>query len=169
MQETQFTYYKAPIGIAKIIGDENGIQSVSVLNDDEIEESFSIAQQYKHFFDYIGQDEITFRPQVKGAGFLGVCTADLSAADTLYEVKTVSRNLAGKDIRQLLVYLALQSSSGDRKWNNAGFFNPRKALHYKFSVDHLIYRTSGGRSTTEVFQDIVDFLADRHIEIDTVF
>ena len=36
MQETQTTYYKTPIGIAKIIGNENGIQSVSVLNDDAI-------------------------------------------------------------------------------------------------------------------------------------
>ncbi len=30
------TYYKTPIGIAKIIGDENGIQSISVLDDDAI-------------------------------------------------------------------------------------------------------------------------------------
>jgi methylated-DNA-[protein]-cysteine S-methyltransferase len=28
------TYYKTPIGTAKIVGDENGIQSVSVLDDD---------------------------------------------------------------------------------------------------------------------------------------
>ncbi|AQS94078.1 cysteine methyltransferase [Polaribacter sp. BM10] len=36
MLKTETTYYKTPIGIAKIIGDTNGIQSVSVLNDDEI-------------------------------------------------------------------------------------------------------------------------------------
>lgn len=30
------TYYKTPIGIAKITGDENGIQSVSVLDEDAI-------------------------------------------------------------------------------------------------------------------------------------
>jgi methylated-DNA-[protein]-cysteine S-methyltransferase len=34
MQEPKTTYYKTPIGIAKITGDENGIQSVSVLDDD---------------------------------------------------------------------------------------------------------------------------------------
>jgi len=34
MQETKTTYYKTPIGIAKIVGDENGIQSVSVLEED---------------------------------------------------------------------------------------------------------------------------------------
>lgn len=36
MLKTETTYYKTPIGIAKIIGDTNGIQSVSVLKDDEI-------------------------------------------------------------------------------------------------------------------------------------
>ncbi|WP_087564876.1 methylated-DNA--[protein]-cysteine S-methyltransferase [Polaribacter sp. SA4-10] len=34
--ESKITYYKTPIGTAKIIGDENGIQSVSVLDDDAI-------------------------------------------------------------------------------------------------------------------------------------
>ena len=34
--ESKITYYKTPIGTAKIIGDENGIQSVAVLDDDAI-------------------------------------------------------------------------------------------------------------------------------------
>lgn len=37
----QTTYYKTPIGTAKIVGDKNGIQSVSVL-DDDIETSIEI-------------------------------------------------------------------------------------------------------------------------------
>jgi methylated-DNA-[protein]-cysteine S-methyltransferase len=36
MLETQTTYFKTPIGTAKIIGDKNGIQSVSVLDDTEV-------------------------------------------------------------------------------------------------------------------------------------
>ena len=38
MLEIETTYHKTPIGIAKIVGDKNGIQSVSVLNDDTISE-----------------------------------------------------------------------------------------------------------------------------------
>ncbi len=34
MSDLQTTYYKTPIGTAKIVGNENGIQSVSVLDDD---------------------------------------------------------------------------------------------------------------------------------------
>ena len=34
MKETSSTYYKTPIGIAKIVGNEDGIQSISVLDND---------------------------------------------------------------------------------------------------------------------------------------
>ncbi|WP_165731830.1 methylated-DNA--[protein]-cysteine S-methyltransferase [Polaribacter sp. 20A6] len=34
----QTTYYKTPLGTARIVGDENGIQSVSVLDDDPLSE-----------------------------------------------------------------------------------------------------------------------------------
>ncbi|WP_281979601.1 methylated-DNA--[protein]-cysteine S-methyltransferase [Tenacibaculum mesophilum] len=36
MSNLQTTYYKTPIGIAKIEGDENGIQSISVLDEDTL-------------------------------------------------------------------------------------------------------------------------------------
>tara|TARA_R110001583_G_scaffold51332_1_gene160363 strand:+ start:571 stop:1053 length:483 start_codon:yes stop_codon:yes gene_type:complete len=38
LDQFQITYYKTPIGTAKIVGDENGISSVSVI-DEEIENS----------------------------------------------------------------------------------------------------------------------------------
>lgn len=34
LESNETTYYKTPIGTAKIIGDKNGIQSISVLDDD---------------------------------------------------------------------------------------------------------------------------------------
>lgn len=140
-----------------------------ILNPEEVSEALLLGLQYDHFFSHIKADRVEFSPLISGAGYLGACTADLSVDDTLYEIKTVSRNIGGKDIKQLILYLALQYSTGTRKWLNAGFFNPRKAFHYKFSVDHLVYRTSGGRSTSEVFADIVDFLSSRSIEIDAIF
>lgn len=36
--DSQTTYYKTPIGIAEIIGDENGIQTISVLDDETVSE-----------------------------------------------------------------------------------------------------------------------------------
>lgn len=145
------------------------IDSFDLLKPNEISEAINIACQYDHFLAHILGKEIEFSPAISGAGFLGLCYGDLSIDDTLYEIKAVSRNIAGKDIKQLILYLALQYSTGNKKWIYAGFFNPRKAIYYRFSIDHLIYRTSGGRSSPEVFIDITDYLSVRGIEIDAIF
>jgi uncharacterized protein YlxP (DUF503 family) len=162
-------YEEAFYNSIKFLKKYSNLKLSESLNEVEIAESYSLADQYVHFFSYIKANVVEFSPRIAGSGFLGVCEADLSVDDTLYEIKTVSRNFAGRDIKQLIIYLALQHSTGTRRWLYAGFFNPRKSLHYKFSVDHLIYRTSGGRSTSEVFKDIIDFLESRGIEIDAIF
>ena len=46
-----------------------------------------------------------FTPKIRGAGFLSECEADISIGPSLFEVKTAESKIAGKDIRQLLVYL----------------------------------------------------------------
>ena len=158
-------YSSAVSFLRKYTTEDGGI----VLNEKEVEESLILAEQYDYFIGKQNSNNVEFSPQVAGAGFLGLCKADLSIDDTLYEVKTVSRNIAGKDIKQLLIYLSLQYSTGNRRWKYAGFYNPRKAQCYKFSIDHLIYRTSGGKSTSELFSDIIDFLCSRGVELDTAF
>lgn len=156
----------------KLIDDYEGDKTSesAPLSQPEWQEAQALAKNYEiflHLFD--NNVPIEFIPIIRGAGFLGSCQADLSIGQTLYEVKTVNRNIASKDIRQLILYLALQAATGDRRWKNAGLFNPRRAVYYEFGIDHFIFHTSGGRSTTEVFQDIVDFLSSRDTQLDTAF
>lgn len=47
MSNLQTTYYKTPIGTAKIVGDKNGIQSISVL-DEDIETSKEIPKELQN-------------------------------------------------------------------------------------------------------------------------
>ena len=42
--ELQTTYYKSPIGTEKIVGNNNGIQSISVLDDETISSSAIIPE-----------------------------------------------------------------------------------------------------------------------------
>lgn len=149
---------------------QNVITTVPNLSQDEWLEAASLADMYEVFLRRWGPEAVVeFSPLIPGAGFLSSCYGDLSINETLFEVKTVNRNIAGKDIRQLIVYLALQAASGKRRWISGGFFNPRRATWYQFSVDHLIYRTSGGRVTSEVFQELIDFLSSREAELDIAF
>jgi len=137
---------------------------------EEIEEGLAIAMNYERFFEIKCRNKkIEFGPIISGAGFISECKADISVGNTLFEVKTINRNLASKDIRQLIIYLALQGITGNRKWDHAGFFNPRRAFYYEFQVDEVIRQISGGKAPLEVFQEIYDFITIRDIQIDSVF
>ena len=57
---TQTTYYKTPIGIAKITGDKNGIQSISVLDDDAISSDLLNAKTPEFLEDCVLQLEEYF-------------------------------------------------------------------------------------------------------------
>ena len=140
------------------------------LSPEELDEGMTLARNYGLFFEQRCKGKrIEFGPEIPGAGFLSECKADISVETALFEVKTVDRNFAGKDIRQLIVYLALQGATGQRRWETAGFFNPRKAIYLEFEVDDLIQRMSGGKSSAEVFQDFVDFVCTRDIQFDAAF
>lgn len=140
------------------------------LNTEEIEEGSMIALNYERFFEMYSKDEdVTFGPVIPGAGFVSECKADIAIGNTLFEVKTVDRNMAGKDIRQLIVYLALQGITDKRKWLCAGFFNPRRAVYHRFRVDDVIGQMSGGKAAPEVFQELVDFVSNRDIQFDSDF
>lgn len=140
------------------------------LDDDELLEGLEIAQNYTRFFEQVpAKGTIQFLPPIAGAGFLENCQADLAIGRALFEVKTVNRNLASKDIRQLLVYLALQAATGDRKWNLGGFFNPRRAEYIQFAIDEVLAQISGGRSSSEVYHSLIDFVSSSDVQFDTAF
>ena len=135
----------------------------------ERSEALCLVKNYSIFLSDRSQSAIEFRPYIPGAGFVNSCTGDLSVSTALFEIKTVNRNIAGKDIRQLLVYLALQSASGTRRWSEAGFFNPRRALVYQFSIGSVIPLLSGGRLTSEVFNQMVEYFGTRDLQFDSAF
>jgi hypothetical protein len=140
------------------------------LREDESLEGFEIAQNYRYFFEQVPvKGTIEFLPRIRGAGFLQNCQADLAIGPALFEVKTVNRNLASKDIRQLIIYLALQAATGERKWSWGGFFNPRKAEYRQFAVDEVLAQVSGGRSSSEVYHFLIDFVSSSDVQFDTAF
>jgi len=44
LESNQTTYYKTPIGTAKIVGNDDGIQSISVIDDELIVEQWSLSE-----------------------------------------------------------------------------------------------------------------------------
>lgn len=144
--------------------------SDTTLNPAEIDEGIELAQRYEAFARNESQSgQVKFSISVPGAGFLQACRADMALRDYLVEVKTVKRSLAGKDIRQLVVYLALSAASSGAIWTHAGFLNPRRSTYHKFRTTELIEIMSGGKSVVDVFGEFSDFVCSSDVQLDTVF
>lgn len=110
---------------------------------------------------------VEYSPAVRGAGVLGSCEADLSVGKCLIEVKAVDRRFAAKDLKQLLLYLALDAMDG-RRWTKGCMLNPRRATWCRFEVEELVPLLSGGRAGAEVLLDLVDGMR-RDVEADSAF
>lgn len=71
MESKQTAYYKTPIGIAKIIGDKNGIQSLTVI-EDEIEASKEIPSYLQECIqqlnEYFNGTRINFKLKLNPQG-----------------------------------------------------------------------------------------------------
>lgn len=155
--------------LAELYEGEN-IEDAFNLSQIEQEEAKTLAQIYDTLIAKFPEgSKVIFNPKLNGAGFLNSCQADLAIGSTIFEIKTANRNFAGKDLRQLFIYLALNAAMGEQVWRNAGFFNPRRALVAEFQIDTTIYRLSGGKTHADTFDELISFVSSRAAELDMAF
>jgi len=134
----------------------------------ETEEAKLISNNILEFISKTKLRDVTFKPILKGYGFVPDLIADISIDDTLFEVKTVNRNFRSSDLKQLFIYLALKQVSSEPNWVFGGLYNPRTGLYCKFNIQSLIYNLSGGKSPNEAFEGLLNSLT-RDVEVDSKF
>jgi hypothetical protein len=88
---------------------------------------------------------------------LDSCYGDVLAQNTLYEVKIVDRKLRSTDIRQLLIYCALNYNSRQFDIQAVSILNPRRGVEYIFKLERLTERIAN-RTPADLFHEITDFL-----------
>ncbi|SFO48497.1 hypothetical protein SAMN05216330_103223 [Bradyrhizobium sp. Ghvi] len=92
-------------------------------------------------------------PIFPGCGMIDSCKGDLIASDALYEVKAGDRLFRSIDVRQLIVYGALNFIAKRFKIERLGLFNPRVGIGATMSADDLCFEISGKQSS-ELFSEI---------------
>ena len=97
-------------------------------------------------------------PSFKGCGVLRNCVGDVQADDTLYEVKSGDRMFRQGDIRQLIIYCALNYASHENVINNVGLINPRRGFFCKINLNELVYSISG-KTAPIMFSELIEFLS----------
>ena len=124
------------------------------LPEGELEGALQLARNLWAFICLIGDEEVLFSPRIPGAGTISACEADLSLGSMLIEIKTVSRRFTSYDLRQTLVYLALDWAKGNPRWTRACLVNPKRATWADFDVDWVVRRLSG-RSAVDTFAELL--------------
>lgn len=105
---------------------------------------------------------VIFEPAFPGCGLLNASFGDLLIDDTLYEVKAGDRQFRSTDLRQLITYCAMNFSAKKYQIIKAGFVNPRRGIYFVLDLD-TIANEIAGKSSAELFSDIIYFLSDSGI------
>jgi hypothetical protein len=97
------------------------------LSETERSEGLRLCARYDALYSVFPKGPaLEFCPTFPGAGFLNSSEGDIGIGKSLIEVKTTTRKPAGMDIRQLMVYAALDANAGKKRWSDIGIFNPRR-------------------------------------------
>jgi len=141
-----------------------------VISQDEQAEGIRLCKRYQLLYAAFSNDsQVEFCPKFRGAGFLDSCEGDLGISNCLVEVKTTVRKSSSKDLRQILVYLALDANAGNKRWKELGLFNPRRGTLHRINIDVLVLRLSGGRPPSDVFSDLISFAELNELIVDKQF
>lgn len=135
----------------------------------EIAEANALCETYHHFFATVAKGaHLRSRPMIKGVGLLNQMEGDFCSDDTLFEVKTVNRNLLSSDLRQVIIYLVAGNHSREFAWKRYCIFNPRVGVYFDGEVNDLLGYLSG-RTPPECINSVVDALMEREQPLDAKF
>jgi hypothetical protein len=129
--------------------------SHSEISEAESGELFDLIRRYRHFFlsKWRGE-EIEFSPKFSGCGYIDTSAGDICCGSTLFEVKAGDRTFRSVDVRQLLVYAALNSISNARDLRSIGLFNPRTGMSFVGGIDEVCLEISG-RPAADFLMELV--------------
>ncbi len=125
----------------------------------EIRESIVLAQRMKTFFDRVSVSPLIFQPIFTGCGWLNECEGDILSSNVLYEIKSGERTFRMLDVKQLLVYCALNFSAKSYDIAEVSLVNPREGTYFSEPLNRLCELLSG-QSAMEVLGDIVEYISE---------
>ncbi|HKV08075.1 MAG TPA: hypothetical protein VJ725_08065 [Thermoanaerobaculia bacterium] len=131
----------------------------------EIQEAKSLTEILVEFSRFRNDPGLIVpRPSFAGCGLLSACHGDVLIGQTLYEIKSVDRGSHQPDLRQIVVYCALNFASPQYDIRRVGLLNPRRGTYFDSDLEWLIQNLSG-KGSAELFYEILDFLSTERVSV----
>ena len=107
----------------------------------------------------IPEINLLFDPFFSGCGIIDNCRGDILQGNKLIEVKSGNRNIQPADIKQLIVYLALDWISSSNKYNihQVEIYNPRVGFSWTTDTDDL-FRSVTSFTKEEALEQLTKYL-----------
>ncbi|MCK1398713.1 hypothetical protein IVB45_32055 [Bradyrhizobium sp. 4] len=144
-----------------------GLENADVVIDpkeDEMDDAREQARRLDFYFLQIVAPgrKLEVKPRFAGCGIIDSCEGDVYCDGQLFEIKAGDRNVRSIDLRQLLVYAALNYSEGGRSIDSIGLFNPRIGTHFSSKLDEVCAEISG-HPAAELLAEIVQVVSSGDI------
>ena len=123
----------------------------------EVQEAVALAVRLHAYFSGTF-DRMTRQPRFAGCGTMSACEGDLLVSDILYEVKAGDRNFRTTDLRQLLIYCALNHAKPVYSIERIALINPRVGVYWSARLDSVARRISG-TTVSQLLDNIIEFLS----------
>lgn len=128
------------------------------LDAEERQEACDLAVRISTCVRYIGPKRIRVIVPLPGCGRVDGCSADMVLDDALVEMKCGQRHFRSVDMRQLLVYAALNYASKSMDIDKLILVNPRCGTLHREPVE-IVCRRLSGSSAADVLGQIVDCMS----------
>jgi len=122
-------------------------------------EATALAERHLLFFER--ERTLTMLPVFPGCGWVMECAGDVLSGSTLFEVKAGQRGFRSLDVRQTLVYCALNFAAKTYDISTVCLVNPRTGLFAEESLEDLC-RAVSGASAVETLAAIVEYCSESH-------
>lgn len=105
---------------------------------------------------------VSFRPSFMGCGVLDACEGDILLGQELWEVKSGARHFRQPDVRQVLVYCALNHAAKVRAIDRIALVNSRAGVWTGGTIKEIA-RAVAGCDPETLFEEIVAFVSSQDV------
>lgn len=132
-------------------------------DEEEMDDAREQIRRLRLFFQEVSRGRVVeTKPKFSGCGIIDSCEGDVYFEGELFEIKAGDRNVRSVDLRQLLVYSALNYAEQKRQIQRIGLFNPRVGTHFSSTLDEFCAEISG-RPTIELLSEIIQVFSSGDI------
>lgn len=124
-----------------------------------VEEAIELAQRLEYFVVGRRPTTLTVQPTFPGCGWVDECSGDLLLDRTLCEVKASQDRFRSRDLRQVLIYAALNQLAGRYAVTDLCLVNPRLGVFLLEDLGDLCLEVAGA-GPVDILNEIVAFISE---------